>query len=302
MYNAMTVDVEDWFQVSVFRHVIAYKDWGNQESRIIGNISRILRIFEEHDVKATFFVLGWIAERYPEVVVTIKKYGHEVGTHSYAHKLIYENSRDDFASDLDKSIRILQAITGDDIIYYRAPNFSINRRCMWALEELAVRGIEYDSSIFPIKHDIGGMVNMPRIPFFMRFKNGRRLNEFPLSTLELWGENIPISGGGYLRLLPYWFIRSGIKKNNRTGLPVVIYFHPWEIDPEQPRLKIGFGSRFRHYTNLEFMEDRVIRLLTDFKFTSLGELTKLYRIDFQWPAMNGFKGTKPAHLEQVRDP
>ena len=154
----MTVDVEDWFQVSVLRNTIHYEDWEKQESRIIPNICRILDLFEQHEVTATFFVLGWIAERYPEIVRTIKKYGHEVGSHGYAHRIIYEHSREAFVEDLVKSIDILEDITGEKIIYYRAPSFSITHKTMWALEELANHGIVYDSSIFPIKHDIGGMM------------------------------------------------------------------------------------------------------------------------------------------------
>lgn len=283
MMNAMTVDVEDWFQVSVLKDVISYDDWDNQESRVIRNITRVIRLFDEYDVKATFFVLGWIAERYPEIVMTIKKYGHEIGSHGFAHKLIYEHSRDDFLYDLDKSVKLLEDISSEPVRYYRAPSFSINQSCMWALEELAQRGIQYDSSIFPIKHDIGGMPEMPREPFFMRFKDGKELREFPLTTLEVLGENIPISGGGYLRLLPYWFIRNGIRKNNKTGNPAIIYFHPWEFDPEQPRMKIGLSSSFRHYTNLDLTEERVRRLLTEFKFTCLGELCRTTKIEKRWP-------------------
>ncbi len=283
MLNAMTVDVEDWFQVSVLRQAISYEDWQRQESRILPNICRILKLFEEHDVTATFFVLGWIAERYPEIVRTILKYGHEIGSHGYAHQIIYEHPRDAFVADLDKSITILEEISGQKIIYYRAPSFSITRTTMWALEDLAERGIQYDSSIFPIKHDIGGMPHMPRKPFYVILESGRRLNEFPLSTLKLWGENLPVSGGGYLRLLPYWFIRTGITRNNKDGNPVILYFHPWELDPEQPRLELNWPSRFRHYTNLECMEERVKKLLTEFEFTSLGNLARQYEITRRWP-------------------
>ena len=283
MINALTVDVEDWFQVSALQDHIRYEEWDRQESRVVQNTVRVLRIFEEYQVKATFFVLGWIAERYPEIVRTIKKYGHEVGSHGYSHKIIYENSRDEFKRDIDKSLKILQDITGEPITCYRAPSFSISRSCMWALQELSDRGIQSDSSIFPIKHDIGGMPDMPRVPFFLKFKNGNRLDEFPLSTVELWGRNLPISGGGYLRLLPYWFIRNGIRRNNRLGIPVVFYFHPWELDPGQPRLDLSFTSRFRHYTNLELTEGRIHSLLREFKFSTLGQLGKTYNIDYQWP-------------------
>ncbi len=289
--NAITVDVEDWFQVAVLRHEIDPRDWDKQQSRIIPNICRVLEIFDECQIKATFFVLGWIAERYPEIVLTIKKYGHEIGSHGYGHKIIYENSKEDFVQDLEKSIAILEGITNDQIRHYRAPSFSITRDTMWALEVLAQKGITFDSSIFPIKHDIGGMPNMPRFPFYLRFKDGRVLHEFPLSTLRLWGENVPIAGGGYLRLLPYWFIRNGIRRNNKAGIPVIVYFHPWELDPDQPRLKIGLTSRFRHYSNLEFTEEKIRALLSEFRFTSLGELAKSYKIDYQWPPiMNNHNG------------
>lgn len=296
MLNAITVDVEDWFHVAVFRNVIDYEDWEKQESRILPNICRILELFDEYGVKATFFVLGWLAERFPEIVLTIKKYGHEIGSHGYAHKIIYEHPKENFQDDLDKSMTILENITTEKVLYYRAPSFSITSQSMWALEVLAERGIRYDSSIFPIKHDIGGFPNMPRIPFFMEFKNGAKLNEFPLSTLRFWGENIPISGGGYLRLLPYWFIRKSIKKNNEAGIPVILYFHPWEIDAGQPRMKLKLSSRFRHYTNLDLTEGKVRKLLSEFKFTSLGELAKSSKIDHRWPQItsddnnNHYKG------------
>ncbi len=279
----MTVDVEDWFQVSVLRKAIDYKDWEKQEIRILPSICRILDLFERHQVTATFFVLGWIAERFPEIVRTIQKYGHEIGSHGYAHRIIYEHSRDEFVADLARSIEVLQSITGEKVVYYRAPSFSITHKTMWALEELANHGIIYDSSIFPIKHDIGGMPEMPRSPFYLILQNGLRLNEFPLSTLRLWRENIPISGGGYLRLLPYWFIRRGIKKNNDEGIPVVLYFHPWELDTEQPKIKLSRLSKFRHYTNIDRTETRVRDLLTEFKFTSLGELCKMNPIERRWP-------------------
>jgi len=290
MVNAMTVDVEDWFQVSVLRQAIDYKDWHAQESRIVPNVNRILALFEEHNIKATFFVLGWIAEKYPDLVVSIRKHGHEIGSHGYAHQIIYEHPRKEFVEDLDKSIAILEGISGEKIIYYRAPSFSITRKTMWALEDLADRGIQYDSSIFPIKHDIGGMPHMPRDPFYLILQNGQRLNEFPLSTLKLWGENLPVSGGGYLRLLPYWFIKTGIARNNKDGIPVILYFHPWELDPKQPRVELKWPSRFRHYTNLEFMEERVKGLLTDFKFTSIGQLAKEHEITRRWPDIANTNG------------
>ena len=290
MFNGITVDVEDWFQVSVLRNEIRYEDWDAQESRIVANICRVLGLLEDFDVKATFFVLGWIAERFPEIVLTIKKYGHEIGSHGYAHKLIYEHSREEFAADLERSIAILEGITGDKIKYYRAPSFSITSDTLWALEVLVEQGIQYDSSIFPIKHDLGGNPDMPRFPFRLKFKSGAILNEFPLPTMQLLGKNMPIAGGGYLRILPMWFIKNGIRKNNQAGIPVILYFHPWELDPDQPRVKLDLSSRFRHYSNLHLTEERVRELLSEFKFTSLGELSKEYTINYQWPNTNGRNG------------
>lgn len=290
MLNGLTVDVEDWFQVSAFRDHIDFNDWEHQESRILPNICRVLKLLDEFDVKATFFVLGWIAERYPEIVLTIRKHGHEIGSHGYAHKVIYEQSRKEFEADLEKSLAILESIADQKIIYYRAPSFSITRKSMWALEVLANAGIKYDSSIFPIKHDIGGFPTMPRVPFYVKFKNGKVLHEFPLSTMRFWGENIPICGGGYLRLLPFWFVKRGIKKNNASGVPAVLYFHPWELDPDQPRLKLKLTSRFRHYSNLEFTEERIRSLLATFKFGSLGALNQSYDIDLQWPRIEQSNG------------
>lgn len=281
--NAMTVDVEDWFQVSVFRNIIDYKDWDKQESRIIPNMCIILKIFEEYNIKGTFFVLGWIAERYPEIVLTIKKYGHEVGSHSYAHRLVYEMSKEEFAEDLDLSVSILEDITKERVQSYRAPSYSITQDSIWALEILSERGIRYDSSLFPIKHDMYGMSGIPRFPFSLNFTNGNKLVEFPLSTLHLYGRNMPIAGGGYLRLFPFWYIKNGIRNLNRQDKPVILYFHPWELDPDQPRVDVNFFSRFRHYSNLEITESRLKDLLSEFRFASIEEVTECCDIK-PWPS------------------
>ncbi|MFQ5676743.1 MAG: polysaccharide deacetylase family protein, partial [bacterium] len=224
-----------------------------------------------------------VAERYPEIVLTIKKYGHEIGSHSYAHRIIYEHSREDFIRDLEKSIAILEKITNEPICYYRAPSYSITKQTLWALEVLAETGILYDSSIFPIKHDLYGIPTVPRFPFFVEFNNGTRLLEFPLSTLQIWRENIPISGGGYLRLFPYWFIKNSIKRINKKGKPVIIYFRPWELDPCQPKVKTKLLSRFRHYSNLEVTEQRLRMLLSEFQFASLGRMRESLSIEHRWP-------------------
>ena len=277
------MDVEDWFHVSVFRNIIAYRDWDNQESRIIPNICRILRLFEEHHIKGTFFILGWLAERYPEIVLTIRKYGHEIGSHSYAHRIIYEMSRKEFAQDLDQSISMLEDITREKVLFYRAPSYSITRDSLWALELLSERGIQCDSSLFPVKHDLYGLTGFPRFPFALNFTNGQRLIEFPLSTLRLYGGNMPIAGGGYLRLFPFWLIKWGIRNLNQKGKPAIIYFHPWELDPGLPRVEASLFSRFRHYTNLEATENRIRNLVSEFKFAPIGKVIKSYDIQ-SWPS------------------
>lgn len=285
--NAITVDVEDWFHVSVLRHIIPFEAWDRQESRIKPNLTRIIRLFEEYGVKATFFVLGWLAEKYPEIVEVIVSHGHEIGSHGYAHRVIYEHSPDEFKRDLDKSITLLEKIGGHEIKYYRAPSYSITRDSLWAFEILMERGIEYDSSVFPIKHDLYGIKEVPRFPFFIEFANGKKLVELPPSTLKVAGENIPISGGGYLRLFPFWFIQNGLKKINEDGKPVIFYFHPWELDPGQPKLQMSPIARFRHYSNLESTEKRIRHLLESFLFSSIGDVIKNTAIDEQWPNANG---------------
>ncbi|MFQ5710086.1 MAG: XrtA system polysaccharide deacetylase [bacterium] len=289
MLNAITVDVEDWFHVAIFRKVIDRKDWDRQEVRIHANICRVLKLFEEFKVKGTFFVLGWIAERYPEVVLTIKKYGHEIGSHGYSHAIIYEHSKEDFVRDLERSISVLEKTIDEQIYSYRAPSYSITLQTLWALEMLSQKGIRYDSSIFPIKHDLYGIPAMPRFPFYIKCHNGQKLIEFPLSTVQIWKENVPISGGGYLRLFPFWFIKNGIKRLNDIGKPVILYFHPWELDPAQPRLHVNFVSRFRHYFNLEATESRLRRLLSEFEFSSLGEVMESLKIEYQWPSLAEFQ-------------
>jgi len=285
--NAITVDVEDWFHVSVLRKVIPFSQWQNQESRIMPNLIKTMELFDEYKVKGTFFVLSWLAERYPEIVEMIIDHGHEIGSHGYAHRIIYEHTPDEFKFDLDKSITILERISGKTINSYRAPSYSITRDSLWAFEALVQRGIEYDSSVFPIKHDLYGIREIPRFPFYIRFSDGKQLTEIPPSTLRLAGENVPISGGGYLRLFPFWFIQNGMKRINGMGKPVIFYFHPWELDPDQPKLEMSPLSKFRHYSNLENTEKRIRQLLENFTFSTLGDVMSSMTIDQQWPDTNG---------------
>ena len=288
--NALTVDVEDWFQVSLFRHQIDRTSWQRLNSTVVKNTCRVLDLFAEKKVKATFFVLGWIAERFPEIVVAIKEMGHEVASHGYGHQIVFEQTQEEFTRDVKKSLAILEDITGEKVLGYRAPSYSITRSSMWAWETLTNLGLQYDSSIFPVKHDVYGIPDAPRFPFEIEFDSGASLVEFPLSTVVMMGKNIPMAGGGYLRLYPYWFIRNSVRQINAQGKPAIIYFHPWEVDPDLPRLEIGFFKTLRHYGNIGLMENRLRRLLDEFPFTTVSDVLKTIPIGTNWPSVqNGFR-------------
>ncbi len=272
MDNVLTFDVEDWFQVAALRNVIRYEDWDKCESRIMVNTVRILEPLSRKETKATFFILGWIAERFPQVVRMIYEAGHEVATHGYFHKSISEQSRHEFEQDLTDSIQAIERIIPERVRGYRAPNFSVSPETFWVFEVLAEHGIEYDSSIFPIKHDRYGVKDFPRFPVCIRIDGYKKVVEFPVSTLSLFGRNIPVSGGGYFRLYPYHFIKWAINNINSSGRPVLIFLHPWELDPDLPRARVGFLSKFRTYTNLYLAQERFSRLLNDFEFSSMREV------------------------------
>mgnify|MGYP006293476681 CR=1 FL=1 len=273
--NALTIDVEDWFQVANLQDIVNFNDWDKFESRISLTLTQILNLLQDKKAQATFFVLGWIAERFPDLIKQIGNNGHEIATHGYSHKCIYDMTEKDFKEDLKKSIEVLGSITGKDILGYRAPNYSIIPNTTWAFKILAECGIQYDSSIFPIKHNRGGFMTAPRFPFIIDLEHNGKLIEFPLSTLRLFGNNFPVAGGAYLRLYPYWFIRSALKRLNSSGKPIIIYFHPWEIDFLQPRLKTNFSSKLKHYGNLALTEQKLTRLLSDFKFASVSDVIGL---------------------------
>ncbi len=273
--NALTVDVEDWFQVANLQDIVNFKDWDTFESRISLTLTQILDLLRDKKTNATFFVLGWIAERFPDLIKQIDDNGHEIATHGYSHRCIYDLNEKEFKEDLKKSIELLGKITGQNILGYRAPNYSITPNTTWAFKTLVQFGIRYDSSIFPIKHNRGGFIAAPRFPFIIDLEQDGKLIEFPLSTLRLFGNNFPVAGGAYLRLYPYWFIRSALKKLNSGGKPIIIYFHPWEIDFLQPRLKANFSSKFKHYGNLALTEQKLKNLLSDFKFASVSEVIGL---------------------------
>lgn len=261
--NYLTIDVEDYYQVSAFSNVIRPADWGRYESRIQRSVHRVLEILERHETRATFFVVGWIAEKLPSIVLEIVGEGHEIACHSYLHRTVNTLSPEAFLKDTEKAKDILEELSGKRILGYRAPSYSITRDTLWALKILENLGFEYDSSIFPIHHDRYGIPDAHRFKYTL---DG--LMEYPISTIRLLGQNIPVSGGGYFRLLPYHLIRRALRWiNENEKQPFMFYLHPWELDPGQPRIH-GAGplSRFRHYCNLEKTSGRLERLLQDFAF------------------------------------
>lgn len=268
--NALTIDVEDYFQVSAFAPHIARSDWDRRECRVERNVDRILEMLSEHEIKATFFTLGWIAERYPGVVRSIVAAGHELASHGYGHQRATDLSRAEFDSDIRRAKAILEELSSAAVVGYRAPSFSIGSKNLWTLDSLARAGYRYSSSIYPIRHDHYGMPDAPRFAHPV----SADLVEIPATTLRVLGRNIPSSGGGYFRLLPYAASRWMLRRVNAVdGQAAVFYFHPWEIDPQQPRIEgISAKTRFRHYLNLERMEDRLNRLLADFSWGRMDEL------------------------------
>jgi len=270
--NALTVDVEDYFHVAALAPTIDRNSWDSRESRVEANTRRLLAIFEKFDVRGTFFVLGWVAERYPQLVKDIAVDGHEIACHGYSHKLVYEQSPKEFREETRRSKLVLEDIIGFSVLGYRAASFSIVRQSLWALDILAELGFSYDSSIFPVRHDLYGTPNAERTLHRLSTPGGQTVVEWPLSTVRLLGCNLPISGGGYFRLLPYWVSHWGLSSiNQRDQHPFIFYLHPWEIDPDQPRLRAGVLSRFRHYTNLDKCEKKLHLLLRHFRFGTVRE-------------------------------
>jgi len=270
--NAMTVDVEDYYHVSAFDRTVFRSDWEAMEARVERNTRRLLDLLERFDVRGTFFVLGCVAERHPDLVRAIASHGHEVASHGYGHRLVYEQLPAEFRDDVRRAKRMLEDIVGVPVVGYRAPSYSITGRSLWALDILVDEGHEYDSSIFPVRHDRYGIPDAPRHAYIIRCRNGL-LTEVPPSTVRIGSFNLPATGGGYFRILPYAWTRWGIARlNEREQRPAVFYIHPWEIDPDQPRLPADPLSRFRHYRHLGRVEGRLQRLLRDFRFGPLGLL------------------------------
>ncbi|RCW76564.1 XrtA system polysaccharide deacetylase [Pseudorhodoferax soli] len=268
--NALTIDVEDYFQVSAFAPYIRRDEWETRECRVERNVNRILDMLSGHGAKATFFTLGWIAERYPQLVRRIVAEGHELASHGYGHERASDQSEPDFLADIQRAKQILEDLGGVAVQGYRAPSFSIGTRNLWAFDCLQAAGYQYSSSIYPIQHDHYGMPDAPR--FAHPVRDG--LLEIPVTTLRMLQRNLPSSGGGYFRLLPYGLSRWMLRRVNAQDREAAIfYFHPWEIDPEQPRVAgIDAKARFRHYVNIDRMEARLDRLMGDFKWGRMDEI------------------------------
>jgi len=270
--NAMTVDVEEHFQVSGFEGCVPRDDWNRLDSRVSASTERLLELFADAHVRATFFVLGWVAERYPGLVRQIARAGHEVASHGHEHRLVYRMTPAEFRSDLRRARSVLERTAQMPVLGYRAPSYSIVKDSLWALDVLIEEGYLFDASIYPIRHDRYGIPGWDRHIHQIR-RTGGTLWELPGATFRRLGTNFPVGGGGYFRLLPYGWTQAGLRDvNGREKQPTVFYVHPWEIDPEQPRLRQWSLASFRHYRNLSVTEGRLRRLLRDFAFGTVGEV------------------------------
>ncbi len=269
--NAMSVDVEDYFQVWALEPHFPREQWDRQECRVERNTERVLELFGQHQVHATFFMLGWLADRYPQLVRRIVAAGHELASHGYAHLRVTQQTPSEFRADIVRTKKLLEDIGGQPVQGYRAPSYSIGAKNLWALDVLRDAGYRYSSSIYPIRHDIYGMPEAPRFAFR---HGGDGLLEIPVTTVEILRQKLPCGGGGYFRLLPYRLSRWAMRRvNQHDGQSCVFYFHPWEIDPQQPRpSNLILRTRFRHYLNLKRMEHRLTRLLGDFRWGRMDEV------------------------------
>jgi polysaccharide deacetylase family protein (PEP-CTERM system associated) len=271
--NAFTIDVEDYFQVEGFAGVVPRDTWDGFETRVRANMDAILAMLERRKVRATFFVLGWVARKHPEIVRAIAAGGHEVASHGMTHRLIYTQAPEEFRQETHDSKALLEDQCQHPVEGYRAATYSITKRSLWALDILCEEGFRYDSSIFPMRHDRYGIPDAEPLPHVLTTPGGRNLVEFPISVLRYHGMTIPVAGGGYFRLFPYGFTRWALRKLNARGQDFVFYLHPWEVDPGQPRIaQAGALSRWRHTVNLDRCEERLGRLLDDFPFGTMKDV------------------------------
>ncbi|MCA9051172.1 MAG: DUF3473 domain-containing protein [Planctomycetaceae bacterium] len=270
--NIFSVDVEDYFHVNAFKHVIRDDEWGSYPGRVVPNTHRILGLLNRYQVPAVFFVLGWVADRYPGLVRDIQKSGHEIGSHSFRHRLVYTLTPEEFREDLLNSCKVIEEIIGETVKSYRAPSFSVTKNSLWALDILAEEGIKLDSSIYPIRHDVYGIPDAEQMPHTLDTAAGH-IHEFPGTVCRRFGMNVPVGGGGYFRQFTWNWTRTCLRRTNDAGRPFMFYIHPWEVDPDQPRVsRIGLKSRLRHYRNLHTTEPKLERLLKEFRFGRLSDV------------------------------
>jgi polysaccharide deacetylase family protein (PEP-CTERM system associated) len=267
MRNALTFDIEEYFHAEAFARVLRPEEWPSLTSRVVPTTERLLDILDYADAHATFFVLGWVAERYPALVKDIAARGHEIACHGYGHQMIQRQSRLEFAKDVQRAKTAIEDAAGVSVVGFRAPTFSVTRETLWSLEVLWESGFLYDSSIFPITHDRYGIPDAPRFPYRVPIMNGHDLAEFPLSTISVLGRRLPVAGGGYFRLLPYSATRRAIRHlNKQEHQPAIVYLHPWEIDAHQPRIRVGWITKARHSIRTGSTEGKLHCLLKDFRF------------------------------------
>ena len=281
--NALSVDLEDYFQVSNFDGCIARKDWDKQPRRVADNTRRLLDLFEQNSISTTFFVLGWVAEREPALIREVAERGHEIACHGYGHELVYKIGRERFTEDLRRAQAAIQDACGQRVLGYRAPSYSITEKSLWALDVLAEQGFEYDSSIFPIRHHRYGIPDFPRLPQTLHLPEGGSLIEFPMTTLPFGKTNLPWAGGAYLRFLPASLFRWGFQRLNRRREPTVLYLHPWEVDPDQPRQEVSTAVRVNHYWHLDQTLPRLQRILATHHFSPLRDVIESLRADERLP-------------------
>jgi polysaccharide deacetylase family protein (PEP-CTERM system associated) len=271
--HVLTVDVEDYFQVEAFAGSVDRESWTQWPSRVVANTQRVLDLFDEHNARGTFFIVGWVAARFPHLVREIQSRGHELACHSYWHRKVYSLSPDEFRKDTRQAKQVIEDAAGVAVSGYRAPSWSITKACLWALDILAEEGFTYDSSIYPIHHDLYGVPGARRFPYTHACANGLSLREYPPATLRLLGTNFPVAGGGYLRIFPSACTELAFRTFEDTYHErVVVYLHPWELDPEQPRIRGPLKSRLRHYTNLDRMSAKVGAVLSRHRFERFSDM------------------------------
>lgn len=267
--NALTIDVEDYFHVSAFSKVISKDDWNSKDLRVRENTVELLELFDTYNVQATFFVLGWVAEKDPYLIKEISSRGHEIACHGYSHDLVYTQNINIFREETYRSKTILEEIIQKPVVGYRAASYSITNQSLWAIDVLCDMGFQYDSSIFPVRHDRYGIPEAPKYPYLQAGENGNKIVEFPLSSINILGYQLPVAGGGYFRLFPYLCTKWAFNRiNKKIRKPFIFYLHPWEIDTAQPKINANRLSMFRHYNNIDKCKVRLEHLLKDFKFTT----------------------------------